>query len=371
MKTKIIYLTVFLAGFLSWSCNKSATSTSPATPIVPTVSLKSALTQGVQNLNTAVNTITTSTGYQVVTGPADLATKSLVMSPLDTVAHSILLANIAGVYDYKATMFRMGRWSIVTRYFNKTADSTLMVVRLPESKVTNSRTLLKYSPSDTLLANDYVITLSDYNFTYRLRGGFDYRMASSTTIKGVAAGTYKIQSTHNNTTNSHFSAEYDFPNGYITKITYAPGDTAVSDYSISDGKNILYEEKYTAIRSDSLQQRKETNYALTIGNVEIIRQLGQGKSSLDSAKVYVDGVLETKAKVSVVDNTSSGTVDNTVCSKKRDLLITFDDGTTATISSLASTAIPTISSMFTSLHQANFATAIIDWIAWDVYYTKP
>ena len=52
-------------------------------------------------------------------------------------------------------------------------------------------------------------------------------------------------------------------------------------------------------------------------------------------------------------------------------VITFDDGTTATISSLASAAIPTISAMFTSLHQANFATAIVDWIAWEVYYTKP
>ena len=366
MKTKIIYLTVFLAGFIFWSCNKSATNTIQTEP---TVSLKSALTRGVQNLTTAVNSITTSTGYQVVTGPADLTTKSLTLTPLDTASHSILLANIAGLYDYKATFVKIGRFSILTRFFNKTADSTLMVVRLPESKVTNSRTLLKYSPSDTLLANDYVITLSDYDFTYRLWGGYDYRMASSTVIKGVAAGTYKIQSSNNNTTNSHFEAEYDFPNGYITSITYAPGDTAISDYSISNGTTVLYEEQYTSIRSDSLHQRRETNYSLTIGNVKIVRQLDSGKSSLDSAKVYVDGVLEPKAKVSVVNNTTD-TVDNTVTSQKRDLLITFDDGTTATISSLASAAIPTINALFTSLHQANFATAIVDWIAWDVYYTK-
>ena len=83
MKTKIIYLTVFLAGILFWSCNKSATSTSP---LVPAVSLKSALTQGVQNLTTAVNSISASTGYQVVTGPADLVTKSVELTPLDTQA---------------------------------------------------------------------------------------------------------------------------------------------------------------------------------------------------------------------------------------------------------------------------------------------
>jgi len=367
MKTKIIYLTLFLAGSFLWSCNKSATSTSPAEP---TVSLKSALTTGVQNLTTAVNEITASTGYQVVAGPADLTTKSLVLTPLDTVSHSILLANIAGVYDYKATVFKLGKLSFITRFFNKTADNAQMIVRLPTSKVTNSRTLLQYTPSDTLLANDYVITLSDYDFTYRIFGGYDYRMASSTVIKGVAAGTYKIQSTHNKTANPHYSAEYDFPNGYITKITYAPGDTAVSDYSISNGTKVLYEEQFTSIRSSSATPQRETNYSLTIGNVEIVRQLAKGKSTLDSAKVYVGGVLETKAKVSVVNNTT-GTVDNTVTSQKRDLLITFDDGTTATISSLANTAIPTISTLFTSLHQANFATAIVDWIAWEVYYTKP
>jgi len=185
----------------------------------------------------------------------------------------------------------------------------------------------------------------------------------------VAAGTYKIQSSHNKTTNPHYAAEYDFPNGYITKITYAPGDTAVSDYSISNGNNVLYEEQYTSIRSASTGPQRETYYSLTIGDVKIVRQLAQGKSTLDSAKVYVGGILETKAKVSVVNNTT-GTVDNTVTSRKRDLMITFDDGTTATISSLASTSIPTISTLFSSLYQANFATAIIDWIAWEVYYTK-
>ena len=367
MKAKIIYLTVFLAGFLFLSCNKSATNTSPS---IPSVSLKSALTTGVQDLNTAVTAITSSNGYQVVTGPADLATKSLILSPLDTVSHSILLANIAGVYDYKATFVKLGKLSFITHFFNKTANNTQMIVRLPTSKVTNSRTLLQYTPSDTLLANDYIITLSDYNFTYRILGGYDYRMASSTAIKGVAAGTYKIQSTHNKTTNPHYTAEYDFPNGYITKITFAPGDTAVSDYSISDGKKVLYEEKFTSIRSGSMVQQRETNYSLTIGDVKIVRELAPGKSTLDSAKVYVGGILEPKAKVSVVNN-ATGTVDNTVTSRKRDLLITFDDKTTATISSLASTAIPTISTLFTSLHQANFATAIIDWIAWEVYYTKP
>ena len=368
MKTKSLYLAVLLAGFLCWSCSKTAVNS----PTQSQISLKSALTTGVQNLTTAVNAITSSTGYQVVSGPADLTTKSLILSPLDTVTHSILLANIAGVYDYKVTTVKIGRFSIITRFFNKTADSTLMVVRLPTSKVTNSRTLLRYTPSDTLLANDYVITLSDYDFSYRIRGGYNYRMASSTTIQGVAAGTYKIQSSDNHTTNSHFAAEYDFPNGYITKITFAPGDTAVSDYSISNGTTILYEEKFTSIRSDSMSHRRETNYSLTIGNVEIVRQLGQGMSSLDSAKVYVGGVLQINAKVTVVNNTTTGTddVDNTVTSRKRDLLITFDDGTTATISSLASAAIPNITSLFTSLHQANFATAIVDWIAWDVYYNQ-
>ena len=369
MKTKISFVVVLMVGILSWSCNKTDNLKTPQAQ----VSLKSALTQGVQQLTTAVSAITTSTGYQVVTGPADLMTKDAVVSPFDTITRTILLADIAGIYDYKAVLFRRG-FMPVMRFFNKAADTTVMVVRLPEEKIKGSRSLLHYAASDTLLANNYQITVTDYQFIFNHSTGTTYQMASKTKIKGIEAGVFKIQSSHNKTTGYHFASEFDFPNGYITKCYYTPGDTAISVYAISDGTKTLYEEKYTAIKTSTSNRHREKEFSLTIGDVMIVRQLGHTQASLDSAKVYVAGVLQTKAKVEIVDK-ATGTppvddVDKCVSNKQRELKITFDDGTSKTFTELAGSVITDISSLFASLRQANFGTAIVDWIAWDIYYKK-
>ena len=370
MKTKNLYLLVFIFGLLSWSCSKtSLVNTNPATA----VSLKSSLTQGVQDLSSAVTSITTSAGYQVVNGPTDLLTKSAVVSPWDTVTHSVLLADIAGVYDYKATQVKRNHMPSIMRFFNKTKDSTLMVIRLPEEKVKASKKMFTYSPSDTLLTNNYKITVSDYQVRTSHATGSSYEMASAINIKGVAAGTYKITTSQNKTTGYHFASEFDFPNGFVTKCYYTPGDTAVSVYSISDGTKVLYEEKYTAIKSATDNKHREKEFSLTIGNVEIVRQLGHSQASLDSAKVYVAGVLQLKSKVEIVDKTTDPTADKTddcISNQKRDLKITFDDGTTKTLSELTGSVITDISALFTSLREANFGTAIIDWIAGDIYFKK-
>ena len=365
MKTKILYLMVFVFGLTSWSCTKTETLTTPQGQ----VSLKSALTTSVQQLTTAVNAITTSAGYQVVNGPADLLTKSISMSPLDTVTQSILLADIKGIYDYKATSFRKGHLSMM-RFFNKTKDTTVMVVRMPEEKIKGSKKMLNYSPADTLLANNYQITLSDYQYTFGHKTGWTYQMASATKVKGVAAGTLKIQSSKTKAAGYRFASEFDFPNGYITKTYYTPGDTAISVYSISDGTKTLYEEKYTAIRTDSLSRHREKEFSLTIGDVKIVRQMNHSQTSLDSAKVYVAGVLQLKSKVEIIDdssNTPGDDSDKCFTNHKRELKITFDDGTTKTLSELSGSVITDIGSLFKSLRQSYFGTAIIDWIAWDIY----
>ncbi|MCX6236820.1 MAG: hypothetical protein NTY07_04540 [Bacteroidia bacterium] len=315
-----------------------------------------------------MNAISTSAGYQVLAGPADLTTKSAVISPLDTITHSILLSDIAGVYDYKANTVTKGPNSIL-RFFSKTAENPQMIVRLPEEKIKASKSLLHYTPSDTLLTNNYVVTLSDYQYNFNWFVSYDYKMASSIKIKDVNAGVLKIQSSSNKTDGYHFASEFVFPNGYVTKCQYSSGDTATSVYAITDGTKTLYEEKYTAIKSITDMRHRETAFSLTIGNVLITRNLGKGQASLDSAKVYVGGVLQLKSKVELVDKTTDP-IDNCITNKKRELKITFDDGTSSTFTELAGNVITDISSLFISMRQVYFATGIIDWIAWDIYTHK-
>jgi len=98
-------------------------------------------------------------------------------------------------------------------------------------------------------------------------------------------------------------------------------------------------------------------------------------NSLNSAKVYVADILQKNAKVEIVDitdSTSNSTedLDNCVMNYKRELKITFDDGTSSTISELLGTSVDTIRNLFASLRQASFSTAIIDWIAWNIYTNK-
>jgi len=361
MKAKSLVLTLFVFGIITWNCSNNKNINADS------VSLKSSLKSGITDLTTAVNAISSSFGYQVLTGPADLTTKSANLSPLDTLTHNILLADIAGVYDYKANTVTKGHQSIL-RFFTKTAESPQMIVRLPEEKVNKSKSLLRYSASDTLLTNNYVVTLSDYAYSFKYFSGWDYKLASAIKVKDVDAGALSIQSSNNKTSGYQFASEFAFTNGYIAKCKYTSGDTAISIYSITDGTKTLYEEKYTAIKTSAESRHRERSFSLTIGNV-MIERTSPGYSSLDSAKVYVGGVLQLNAKVELVDKTTD-TTDNCVTNQKRELKITFDDGTTSTFTELAGNVITDINALFTSMRQVYFATAIVDWIAWDVYTHK-
>lgn len=364
MKTKSLCFIVFMLGLLSWSCSKSDISNSAETQL----SLKNSLSDGIQELTTAVNAITTSPAYDVLSGPADLTTKSGIITPRDTITHSILLADIDGVYNYKYTAVK--RWPFtIMRFFNKTAENAQMIVSMPVEKVQASKTLLHYTPKDTLLANNYVVTVSDYQYRFSHFNVWTYQVASAIKVKTVDSGVLKIQSSNSLKNGYHFASEFKFPNDYVTKTSYTSGDTAISVYAISKGTKTLYEEKYTAIKTSSTSRHRETEFALTIGNVVIKRNLALGKSTLDSAKVYVAGVLQKKSKVEIVDKTTDPT-NVTIAGQKRELKITFDDGTSKTFTELTGTVITNISTLFSSLRQANFATGIIDWIAWDIYMKR-
>jgi hypothetical protein len=193
-------------------------------------------------------------------------------------------------------------------------------------------------------------------------------MASAINVKSVDAGVLKIQSSNDYVNGYKYASEFAFANGYKTICSYTTGDTIVSTYAITNGVKTLYEEKYTAIRSKTEFRHKEKSFSLTIGDVQIVRQVGV-KNSLDSAKVYVAGVLQTKAKVTIVDKTADPS-STTVTNKGRELSITFDDGTTSTFTQLAGAAVNNISSLFTAMRQVTFSTNVVDWIAWDIYRNK-
>ncbi|HLP05217.1 MAG TPA: hypothetical protein VK152_07295 [Paludibacter sp.] len=367
MKTKKIYYALAAIVLSAYGCSSRDDLNS---------SLKSALNANIQQLNTSLKAISSSDGYQVLAVPVpEQNAANLVKSPagpFDSTFTTIALADIAGVYDYKALPFQQGGIPGF-RFFQKTADNNLMVVRLPEEKVKHPAGLLHFFPSDTTLVNNYVITLSDYLYTYnRPYHVWDYHMASSINVKNTDAGNLQISSSNSKENGYKYSSGFEFADGYKASCVYSTGDTALSVYTISKGGTKLYEEKYTATKSSLENRHREMEYTLVIGDVKIVREhKGHGQSGLDSAKVYVNDVLQANAKVALVDAAATDGTDNSIVSKKRELQITFDDGTTATISQLlGDTSLATIRSLFATLRQAGFATGIVDWIAWDVYNNK-
>lgn len=363
MKTKSIYLALILLSFISWSCTDQ-NELSQGT-------LKTSINNSVQELTAAMNKISATDGYQVLLISNTESSASMVKSSVaavDSTYRSILLSDIAGVYDYKAVRSRGGS---VLKYFTKSAESALMVVNLPSSKVKNPNVLLHYSPSDTTLVNNYVFAVSKYDRyfkEYKTRGWYwDYDMASSITIDNVNVGDLKIQSSNTAENGYKIASEFVFADKYVAKCDYTTGDTAIATYSINDGTKTLYEEKYTALKSTTTKKHREREYSLTIGDVQIIRT--QGPNALDSAKVYVAGVLQLNSKVEIVE-LASDSIDNSIVNHKRDLKITFDDGTSSTLTGLLGSSLETIRNLFVSLRQASFATSVIDWIAWDIYTNK-
>jgi hypothetical protein len=363
MKTKSYFSVLLLVILLLGACTDSS---------LDNVSLKSSLNNSAQELKTVVNKISSSEGYQVLTvTDTETESPSRVVSGNfipDSTYNSILLADIAGVYDYKAIPYKRAGIPLL-RFFTKTADSEFMIVRLPEEKVKKPRLLMQYFPADTLLTNNYIITLSEYAYNFNRFLGWNYKMASNLNIKGIDAGTLKIRSSKSRTEGYKYASEFIFADGYTAQCSISTGDTAITVYAISNGAKILYEEKYTAIKTSSESRLREREYSLTIGNVQIIRK--PGKNSLDSARVYLDGVLQVNARVEIADiETTTGEGENSVVNRKRELKITFDDGTSTTMSELLGSSIDTIRGLFASLRQATFSTAIIDRIAWGIYIQK-
>lgn len=372
MKTNKIYTALVLLSVINWSCTTQND--------VSNASLKSSVNSNAITLTAAVNTITSSTGYQILLNHNTTSSPSHVSETegvtIDTTVIKYSLVDVAGVWDYKPSLNKK-RPLPLNSFFKNTGTSEDLILRMPEVKVKNPAALFIYRPADTTLVNNYVIDVSKYNRIYKQfkpqRWYWNYDMASNISTSGVSVGNLSIQSSNQLTTGYHFKSSFAFADGYVANTSYTSGDTVISLYNISKDNKVLYQEKFTSIKTSSTTKFREKEYSLTIGNVQIVRT--PGPNSLDSAKVYLAGVLQTKAKVEIIDLPTSTTVadstETTVSNYKRAIQITFDDGTVTTISQLLTdNTLQNIRNLFATIRKAYFATDIVDNVANYIYKNK-
>ncbi|MCK9641292.1 MAG: hypothetical protein M0R39_15410 [Prolixibacteraceae bacterium] len=348
---------LFLLSSLVLSCSKTETDSSQ-------IPLKDALTSSTQNLNSAITDISSLQAFQLLSVSSGSTLKSGTMMSTTTGYGALIpLSLVKGVYDYKALKTEESNHYPLIRFFTKSASTNNMVVNLPLSKLKNPHDMREYHKADSTLTNNFSISVSDYHNNYNNYHDYDYLNVADITIDNVKAGGLSIKSIVSPNHNTQYASQFDFTNGYTAKYLYSSGDTTVSSFTILKAGGILYQEKLLTIKKDTAKFGREHQYILTIGNVKIVRKHGS------PAEIYVNGVLDPKAVVTIIDNDEDEDSEHSI-TNKRDIQITFADGTVSTVSALIGKSITDISTLFTSLHQVYFAAYVVDWIAYDIYYKR-
>lgn len=343
---KQILLVAAVFGLIGWSCTKND---QPA-------DLKQAVVQNAANVNAAIARISETKGYQILTLQGGQATKALS----DSFNDSITLALVAGIYDYQPdTIFMHHNFAFPYRLFKKTGTSDKMIVNLPQKLVFRPKYLHSFIKSDSVLTNDFTITATDYHLYFNSWKSLDYKLTAGLTLKGADLGGFDIKLSSQTKQSQTSSSKYNFTGGYSISTSWQTGDTSKLSFSLLKDNNPLLEE--TTLFTGSSFHKSEKQYDLVIGNVEIKRGFG-----IDSIQVYQNGVLQKTAGAKITDDADSS---GTICSH-RDILLTFDDGTTTKLSELIGPSLEQLKTLVKSLHDMVFAEYIVDYIAFNIYYNS-
>ncbi len=349
MKKYVLIIGVVL-GLLGWSCSKIETPKS-------SLGLKQSIENSTTAINSAVSNIAQTEGYKLLTSSADPTAKD---SNSEAFKDSITLAMIAGIYDYQPNTAIVFHHNLNFPFmlFKKTGTSDKMIVNLPQ-KLSFYPRYLHGTPADSVQSNNFMISASDYHLYYTPWQNLDYKLSADLELDSVGIGSFDVAEVSSSFNDQSYSSQYTFTDGYSISTAWQAGDTTTSTFALLKDNSALLKETTVFIGTDF--HKRERQYDLTIGNVEIKRGYG-----IDSIQVYLDGVLQKTAGVKITD---SADTTGSICNK-RDILLTFDDGTTSKLSTLLSPALTELKTLLDSLHEMYFAENVVDYIAMSIYYNS-
>jgi hypothetical protein len=254
---------------------------------------------------------------------------------------------------------------------SKTPTDSLILL-FPLAKVNKLKRLF----NDTTAVNqkECKVSVSNYyRYSNKTTGESSYSLASTVSKLDPAStiykksGTYKVSrsvTTTNGIKNGKSSFEFDFLSGHVAKCAFMSSDTAsTATYTLSDGTKTLFEEKFWSTKAQADKKFVEKQYSLTYGNVTLIRK--PGVHSLDSIQILLNGVLQTKAKITVTKTTAfvADSTENGITNGRREIIITFDDANATTVNITSLTGASTLNKMremFAHLRKSYFGTYLID-----------
>jgi hypothetical protein len=339
---KNIIASVVIIGLIAWSCSKVETGSD---------GLKQSIEKGVANISYAVSKISGTTGYQLLSMNDASAKSDMIFND------SINMNMVSGIYDFQPDTIRQFHHFTPYNLFKRTGDSENMVVNLPEMMVFHPKYLHFFEPVDKVYPNNFTITATDYHLYYNWWHNYEYKLTAGLTLDNENAGTMDVYSTYNSFHNPSCVSQFNFSNGYNISEMWQGGDTATSSFFLAKDNDTLFMERNLFIWHDF--HKREKQYDLTIGDVQIKKSTG-----VDSLQVFVGGVLQQHAARILTDDSDTT---GSVC-HKRDILLTFDDGTTAKLSDFIDPVREQLKTLRESLHNMYFAKHIVDYIAFSIYY---
>jgi hypothetical protein len=340
MKKHIVILSV-AAGLMVWGCSK----------IDSELNLKQSVEKGVADINNAVSIISGTKGYEMLTASGEAAKGD------DSFNDSITLKMVAGVYDFQPRPPIFSHLFYPYRLFKKTGTSDKMIVNLPEKLIFHPKYLHFIYLADTALKNNFSVRASDYHFYYNWWRSLDYKLVSDFTLDSNPLGTFEMESKARSFNDQSYLSKFTFKEGYNITKEWETGDTTISSFALMKDDDILLKEYRMYIWNR--HSRGEKQYTMTIGNIDLKRTKG-----IDSMQVFLDGVLQKKAAAYIKDSSDST---GTFC-HKRDIVLTFDDGSTKKLSEMINPAVTALKTLYDSMESMYFAKNIVDYISVSIYY---
>lgn len=341
---KILFTIAVLLILINWQCSKIDRTD---------LSVKESFDRSVADINTAIGKISASKGYQLIS-----VTEAGAKSDPE-LRDSINLSMVAGIYDFNPIPEMHPGFFFPYILFKKSGTSDKLIVNLPEELVFKPRHLHNLIMTDTTLENNFHITATDYHFYYKWWSSYDYKLDAGFMLNQENIGSLSMSSVWDTESERRFVSEFTFPEGYSIIKRGQTGNTRKIEFALAHNTDTLLSE--TLILTGDDFKRMEKQYTLSLGNLEIKRATG-----IDSIQVYLNGVLQKKAGAKIMDNDDH---DGSIFSR-RDILLTFDDGTQAKLSDKIAPALETLKSLSRSLEEMYVSKHIVDYIAFNIYYNR-
>lgn len=318
-----------------------------------TKELRQSIENNISVIKTAVSSITNSWSYRILTTKSHIRAK--VLNPSEF-RDSITLKLVSGIYNYNLdTTGLQDNFDIPYRLFVRSGISDSMIINLPGILIPKP-----VSPFDSIIRNDFTITATDYHMYFNSNDSLNYKVTADLTQNLTRLGSLNISDISRSVSRKAKLAEFSFDNEY---------SISSESHSYESDSGEPNSSSFTLFRSGVQEMREMIQYrgtdywnqerrlVLILGNLEFRQEFWNSY-----IEIYQDGAHLNTTAVLLENQEFYGTIFGNT-----DILITFNDGTTAKLSSLIGPTLSQLEILFESLQNMSFAQSIIDYIASNVY----